>query len=111
MTTGTFLDVLDDEADPIAAAMMAAPPGRNLPNLDPVLTRPAWQADALCREHPEVDFFADNGAASDPARAVCGRCLVRDECHAYAVELDLDGVWGGLDARDRRRLTADDPAA
>ncbi len=38
------------------------------------------------------------------ARAICERCLVRDECAAYGIEHDEVGVWGGLDQRERRAM-------
>ncbi|TML93581.1 MAG: hypothetical protein E6G06_01730 [Actinobacteria bacterium] len=36
---------------------------------------------------------------SEPARAVCGRCLMRDECLAFALE---HHERGGLSRRERR---------
>jgi WhiB family redox-sensing transcriptional regulator len=64
-----------------------------------------WQRDALCREHPEVEFFIERGASSAPAKALCQRCAVRDECLAYALEHGIrHGVWGGLSERERRRI-------
>lgn len=74
---------------------------------DPIadlLHRPAWQRDALCVEYPDVEFFPERGQPVDPAKDVCARCLVRDECLDYATALDLDGVWGGLTRRRRQAL-------
>lgn len=71
--------------------------------------RPPWQADALCREYPDVDFFAKTRAGIEAARAVCARCLVRDPCQVYGItneEPAGNGVWGGLSPDDRRRLRA-----
>lgn len=68
-------------------------------------SRPAWHADALCREHPEVNFFPKTGEDLRPARAVCGSCAVRAECLAYALtDSRLEGVWAGTSGRERRRL-------
>lgn len=71
---------------------------------------PGWQRDALCVEHPEVDFFPKRGGSAEPARAVCGRCLVRIECREYALELKIpSGVWGGTTPAERaghRRVAA-----
>lgn len=80
------------------AAVMAAAPGPV-----PVATpgRPDWMADAACREHPEVDFFPTPGKPLAPARRVCAGCLVRDECLAYALGTDVDGVWGGTSRMQR----------
>lgn len=71
-----------------------------------LLTRPSWQADAACREHPEVSFFPERGERLDPARAVCAACLVRDDCLAYALSLgpQLAGVWAGTSEAERRVL-------
>lgn len=67
--------------------------------------RPEWQRDALCREHPEVSWFVEQGESAADARAVCDRCLVRSECLGYAIEQRIEqGVWGGLTPRQRHKL-------
>ena len=67
--------------------------------------RPAWQRDALCLEHPEVEFFIERGDSCAPAKAVCARCLVRTECLEYALANSIQhGVWGGLSGRERRGI-------
>ena len=59
--------------------------------------RPAWMADALCREYPRVDFYDESPAGVDRAAAICSRCLVRAECQAFALDnAEPGGVWGGL---------------
>jgi WhiB family redox-sensing transcriptional regulator len=65
-----------------------------------------WQRDALCREHPDVEFFIERGASSAPAKAICRCCAVRDECLAYALAQPspFPGIWGGLSERERRRI-------
>ena len=68
--------------------------------------RARWMRDALCREHPEVDFFPDRGQSLEPARAVCGGCMVRGECLVYALEREAR-----LLGRHERARAADDPAA
>lgn len=68
--------------------------------------RPAWQRDALCREHPDVDYFS--AKRPDPAKAVCQRCLCRAECLQWALDdpaLDAgDAILGGLTVAERRAL-------
>src|SRR3954454_12633080 len=44
-----------------------------------------WRLDALCIEYPDLDWFPTSGASVDPGRAVCGRCLVRQECLTFAL--------------------------
>jgi WhiB family transcriptional regulator, redox-sensing transcriptional regulator len=74
-------------------------------------------ADALCRERPEVDWFPDRekgvnaGAQVVAAKAVCARCLVRDECLAFAIEHWERGVWGGTSEGERRVLRKQGKAA
>jgi WhiB family transcriptional regulator, redox-sensing transcriptional regulator len=65
-----------------------------------------WKRDALCLEYPSVDFFPGAGKSAQPAQRVCGRCLVREECLAYAVAEGItEGVWGGLTGPQRRRVS------
>lgn len=68
--------------------------------------RPSWHADALCQEFPEVNFFPGGGAAGDPARKICARCLVTSECREWALAQggELQGIWAGTSARQRRKL-------
>ncbi len=66
--------------------------------------RPAFHADAACREAPaEVSWFIERGQDPRPAKAVCQRCLVVDECRAWAFDqgAELEGVWAGLSRQDR----------
>jgi WhiB family redox-sensing transcriptional regulator len=64
-------------------------------------------ADAVCLEHPEVEFFPERGQSVEPAKALCRRCLVRVECLAYAVDdPDIVGIWGGTSQRERTRMRA-----
>ena len=44
-----------------------------------------WDRDALCREHPEVNFYPGRGESSEPAKAVCRECLVKRECLVTAM--------------------------
>ena len=44
-------------------------------------------------------------AAVRRAKQVCAQCLVREECLASALALNLDhGIWGGLSAQQRIKL-------
>lgn len=73
-------------------------------------TKPAWQADAVCKEHPEVDFFPPRGASALPAIELCRRCAVQAECLAYALsDPSLVGVWGATTTKERRRLRNQTP--
>lgn len=66
---------------------------------------PRLREDALCAQtDPEV-FFPDKGGSTRDAKKVCGACMVRSACLAYALENEERfGIWGGLSERERRRL-------
>ena len=74
------------------------------------IRRPAWHADALCRE-PAYALLPWVGAqrqmttsAVAAMRDVCGRCLVRRECaDDVADHPEAPGVWGGTTAKERRQ--------
>lgn len=61
---------------------------------------------ALCAEVDSGDlFFPDKGGSNAPAKAICGRCEVREACLAWALEHDeRDGVWGGMGSEERREI-------
>ncbi len=70
--------------------------------------RPEWQSDALCLEYPEVEFFVTRGESSEPAKAVCSRCLVQDECLAFAIAEGMRfGIWAGRTPGQLKKLRAD----
>lgn len=69
---------------------------------------PDWIDDALCvePEYADLNFFAESVGAINKAKAVCERCLVREECLEWAIETgSVDGVWGGMSGKERRRYT------
>jgi len=52
-----------------------------------------------------VSWFPTDGQAATTARAVCARCLAKEECASWALEQgpDLKGIWAGRSERQRRR--------
>jgi WhiB family redox-sensing transcriptional regulator len=62
-----------------------------------------WTDLAACVGHdPELWFPLGDGAQ---AKAVCAACPVRADCLRFALDAGLDdGIFGGLDAGDRRAL-------
>lgn len=86
--------------------------GTTRPDVDDVLGslgyhRPAWQADALCREYPELPWHPARGESPTEALRVCGRCMVRTECLAWAMaDVTLTGVLGGTTGKVRRASRA-----
>ena len=61
-----------------------------------------WRHKAAClTEDPEL-FFPDGNTGPalqqiEEAKKICMRCVVREQCLAWALEAGQDhGVWGGL---------------
>ncbi|GAA5082362.1 WhiB family transcriptional regulator [Streptomyces sp. SID10815] len=69
-----------------------------------------WRDHAACRqEDPDLFFpIGTTGPAllqTEQAKAVCGRCPVREQCLDWALETDQAiGVWGGTSENERRAL-------
>jgi len=65
-----------------------------------------WVERAACRgAGPRLWFPTTNGitAESTAARAICAECPVVDECRDYGVAHEPRwGIWGGLNAKERR---------
>ncbi len=71
-----------------------------------------WQHQAACRELPLVLFFPPGNSHltrvdEERAKALCSHCPVRNQCLSFAMEHEEPcGVWGGLNAEERRALKA-----
>lgn len=64
-----------------------------------------WAERAACRGHDPDNFFPARGAVvTQHIRDLCGRCVVRGECLDFGIRWPVLGIWGGLAARERRRL-------
>lgn len=81
------------------------------------LPRPEhWDWRAACRGTPEA-FFPEGSEArvrrlTAEAKAICSGCPVTSECLTVALRRkEPIGVWGGLDAEERRVLRAQERAA
>lgn len=62
---------------------------------------PEWMTQAACLDVDPELFFPVESKDTDSAVAICGTCPVRAECLAYAIDLGVEGVWGGLTQRQR----------
>lgn len=70
-----------------------------------------WREDALCAQMPDPDAWhpPKGGSAREPKK-VCGMCIVREQCLAYALEHQVPhGIWGGKTERERRAILAQAP--
>ncbi|MFI6595958.1 WhiB family transcriptional regulator [Nonomuraea sp. NPDC050536] len=70
-----------------------------------------WTEQAACLSVDPELFFPISGSGPGQAqirqaKAVCGRCHVREPCLAYALDTQQPhGVWGGTDPLQRTAIT------
>lgn len=70
-----------------------------------------WMEQALCTQTDPELFFPEGSANTvrakkQKAKAVCSWCPVSAECLEFAILTPYihDGIWGGLEAHEVRRL-------
>ncbi len=64
-----------------------------------------WRLAAACRDLDTAVFFPETEDEIAVAKAVCATCPVREACLEFAlITRQDDGVWGGLDENERRRV-------
>jgi WhiB family transcriptional regulator, redox-sensing transcriptional regulator len=68
-----------------------------------------WRDSALCAQADPNLFFPEKGVNAAEAKRICGRCEVRAECLAKALELPYNkdkfgGIRGGLSPAERYEL-------
>ena len=57
---------------------------------------PPWMRRGACvGEDPEL-WYPERGRSAEPAKQMCARCPVREECLDWALENENHGIWGGL---------------
>ena len=68
-----------------------------------------WSRAACSTADPELFFpISSSGPAvhqAKRAKAICGRCEIRQACLDYAIDAGpVQGIWGGTTERERRLL-------
>lgn len=64
-----------------------------------------WHRHGECHGVDPDLWFPQNGGSSKEAKDTCKRCPYRERCLEEAMERNEEfGVWGGLTARERKRL-------
>ena len=66
-----------------------------------------WRKDAACAGVESDVFFPslDDEVVSEKAKEICATCPAQEACLQYSLSTNqAAGVWGGLDASERRRL-------
>jgi hypothetical protein len=70
-----------------------------------VINPEPWVEQALCAQTDPELFFPEKGGSALPAKAICRRCPVTEQCLDYALtHRERHGVWGGMSERERRAL-------
>ena len=62
---------------------------------------PAWMDDALCAQVDPDLWFPERGGPGSPAKRICARCPVREQCLDENL-METHGFWGGMSERERR---------
>jgi len=66
-----------------------------------------WRESAACSGVESDTFFptSEEEPAAKAAKRICAECPVQEACLQYALSTNqAAGVWGGLDASERRRM-------
>lgn len=69
-----------------------------------------WKADGECArlditvERRQQWFFPMRGESTAPAVTICGRCPVWAPCLQFALDWNMEGVWGRSAGSHRRKL-------
>jgi WhiB family redox-sensing transcriptional regulator len=66
----------------------------------------SWRELGRCLgADPEIFYPEDDEDEALEAKAICALCVVREACLEHAIaKREKAGVWGGMTARERRRL-------
>ena len=66
-----------------------------------------WMHKGFCADSPTADLWFPTEAAetANYCESLCGGCPVRVACLRYAVaHPELEGIWGGVSAHQRRLI-------
>jgi WhiB family transcriptional regulator, redox-sensing transcriptional regulator len=64
-----------------------------------------WKLAGACRFASTDLFYPVSDSDAGPAKEVCGRCAVVDQCLEYALSMrEPEGIWGGHTFAERRSI-------
>ena len=71
---------------------------------------PNFEGKHACKDADPDLFSESTGHVLSPenkmAKAICARCVVKEECLAWVLTTKLDGIWAGTTSNERKRLNA-----
>jgi WhiB family redox-sensing transcriptional regulator len=66
----------------------------------------SWRQRAACQGLDADIFYPISEEDAEEAKSICALCPVRQPCLEHAlVNREREGVWGGLNERERRRVS------
>ena len=66
-----------------------------------------WREYSACKPYPTEWWYpADGGNGLDQrkARVICSNCEVREDCLMSSLRRREEGIWGGLNIKERRKF-------
>lgn len=67
--------------------------------------RQDWMVGASCIDAEDVDlWFPSRGGSTKKAKAICSQCIVQKQCLEFAMEWELEGIWGGTGTKERKAM-------
>ena len=64
-----------------------------------------WKLAGACRFASTDLFYPVSDADAGPAKEVCARCAVAEQCLEYALRVrEPEGIWGGTTFAERRSI-------
>ncbi len=61
-----------------------------------------WTEQAACKGY--TDLFFEQNHVPAVCRSLCRGCPVFEDCLAYALEVDVEGIWAGTTVAERERM-------
>lgn len=71
---------------------------------------PPWHETGACQLFPELDWIEAKPKSAEAlaCKTICAACPVRYDCALAALERgEPNGIWGGLDRQDRKKLAGE----
>jgi WhiB family redox-sensing transcriptional regulator len=66
----------------------------------------SWRQRAACQGIDAEVFYPSTEEEAEEAKGICSVCPVSQTCLEFALaNREREGVWGGLNERERRRIS------
>ncbi len=66
---------------------------------------PAFDGSEVCAQiDPEIWFPTALNQTGAMAKKLCRTCIWVEQCREYAIQVDVVGIWGGTNEKERSRV-------